>query len=356
MLPLTKRVDIELGYSCNARCSFCYYLRSIETGGPKKDLSTDRVKRLLRFIRQKGIEVVDFSGGEPTVRKDLIELITYAKGLGFRSIGIITNGIVLANMDYARRLAEAGVDDFLFSLHGPDAKTHDELTNVPGSFERIIKSIQNIKQLRTKCRTNTVVTSYNYNKVEAITQLLVELEIPIINFILFNPVYETRNVAKEMIINYAQAAPFFKRAIDNYALKITKLTIRYMPFCLMENYEKYLVNTAQRQYDLDEWDYLIRTQVRNGRLLTYIALGIGLFLLSRDLPMYTIDWNRIKQEGIRKFFEFKNKVKSLYCRECRYDKICDGVWKNYAKCNGFGKLKPITGGAKITDPTYFMRQ
>ena len=81
---LTDRVDLNVGYSCNERCQFCYYQDTMVTDGILRDLSTDECKRTLRFIRDQGKTVLDFTGGEPTIRKDFLSLVRYAKQIGFR--------------------------------------------------------------------------------------------------------------------------------------------------------------------------------------------------------------------------------------------------------------------------------
>ena len=90
-MQLTTRVDINIGYSCNEKCKFCYYIQTVKDRNTEKDLSTDEVKRRIQYIHNQGIQTLEFTGGEPTIRNDLAELIAYAKSLGFQSISMITN-------------------------------------------------------------------------------------------------------------------------------------------------------------------------------------------------------------------------------------------------------------------------
>jgi len=80
MSNLTRRIDLNLGYTCNINCRFCYYQNSMHDGtsAGRKDLSTQDAKRWLLFFRRKGLDAVDLTGGEPTIRRDIVELIAYA--------------------------------------------------------------------------------------------------------------------------------------------------------------------------------------------------------------------------------------------------------------------------------------
>ena len=69
MPRLSERVDIRLGYRCNARCGFCYYKESLTS--TRDEPSTEQVKARLRIMRRAGASEVEFTGGEPTIRRDL---------------------------------------------------------------------------------------------------------------------------------------------------------------------------------------------------------------------------------------------------------------------------------------------
>lgn len=125
----TKKVEINLGYACNAKCPFCYYYESVVTKSNEHTLTTEDAKNQLLQAKMLGIEEIEFTGGEVTLRKDLPELIAYAKKkLGFSIVCLITNGIRLSKREYMASLVNAGIDDILFSVHGHDAYTHDYLT------------------------------------------------------------------------------------------------------------------------------------------------------------------------------------------------------------------------------------
>jgi MoaA/NifB/PqqE/SkfB family radical SAM enzyme len=355
-LPLTSRVDINVGYSCNERCKFCYYIQTVKDRKLEKDLSTEDVKSKIRYIRERGIRTLEFTGGEPTIRPDLIELISFAKSLGFESISMITNGIRMAQPSYAKACVDAGVDDFLLSIHGHEAGAHDRVTEIPGSFEKALQAVRNLSPLGVKVRANCVISGLNFTTPAETLGLYHSLGIRTANFILFNPIVEADwRTAPELNVKYADAAPHLRRAIDLYKDKIRKITVRYIPFCLMRGYEQYVTNMPQIQYDPDEWDYLIRTTIREGKLISTAALWVGMLLYPAKRRSLASGWNTFKHEGIKYFLQIKNKAKGSECRKCAYNLVCDGLWRKYAELNGFGELKAVEG-PRVTDPTYFLKQ
>jgi len=86
--------------------------------------------------RKQGFGRIAFTGGEPTVRLDLVRLVSIAAGLGYSEIGITTNGRMFSAGELARELVEAGLNRVSFSLHGPEA-VHDSLSGVAGAFRQL---------------------------------------------------------------------------------------------------------------------------------------------------------------------------------------------------------------------------
>ncbi|HTZ11833.1 MAG TPA: radical SAM protein [Candidatus Margulisiibacteriota bacterium] len=356
-MQLTKRIDLNLGYSCNIKCSFCYYQKSMRCAGKeaRHDLSTQEAKKWLLFFRRKGLEAIDLTGGEPTIRDDIAELISYAREIGYKKICIITNGLRLADEALLARLVESGLNDILFSLHGPNRQIHEALTQTPGSFDKLLKAFANARASGLRMKSNTVVNGISYRYVEETAELLYGLGVRVVNFILFNPIIEAKGSGSDMNVDYIQAAPYLSRTIDAYKDKLDKITLRYIPFCVMPGYEQYITNTPQIQYDPDEWDYYWRTYFRNGIFLWAGAIALGSLLHPRPLRLASLDFNTAKHEAIKWALAFVNKTKGRQCKGCAYYMICDGLWRGYAKKKGFSELIPFMG-KRISDPAYFMTQ
>src|SRR5579859_8129120 len=110
------RAIVRVLLACNNRCVFC-----AQDGLP---ITRTEVETELTALRARSDEVT-FVGGEPMLEPRLTAFIGRAKGLGFRRIGVQTNGRGLAAPDFAPALAGAGLTDVHLSVHGADAAVHD---------------------------------------------------------------------------------------------------------------------------------------------------------------------------------------------------------------------------------------
>lgn len=119
---------VEVTESCNLSCSFCF--ASSSPSGAHRP--TEEVVDLLETVKQDGeARPIQFSGGEPTVRDDLPELVELAGDMGFSHIEVNTNGIRLGTEDgYARRLADAGVTAIYLQFDGLSGEASEDIREV----------------------------------------------------------------------------------------------------------------------------------------------------------------------------------------------------------------------------------
>ena len=112
---------LKLGYRCNDACRFCH-------SAPHRgvDLSTAAVRSRVDRVVAAGVERVVFSGGEPTIRPDLVELVSYARAAGLE-VGLVSNGRMLAYRGLREALLDAGLSQAYLSLHSHRAAVHDSL-------------------------------------------------------------------------------------------------------------------------------------------------------------------------------------------------------------------------------------
>jgi pyrroloquinoline quinone biosynthesis protein E len=142
---------------CNARCGFCAWNPDFYSADD--ELSTDEVKSLYSQARAAGFVALTVWGGEPLVRRDIGELLEYAKGLGFFT-NVVTNGAVL------HRKADVvmpHVDRLAISLDHPSPK-HDEMRKIPGLYFRIVDATRDIKQ---RYPDKKVLFNYTFQKSNA---------------------------------------------------------------------------------------------------------------------------------------------------------------------------------------------
>jgi len=164
---------------------------------------------------RRGYRRLGFTGGEPTLRKELPSLIRLAVKIGYRYIRLQTNGLRLADPAYAKSLADAGLSFVKFSIHGHTAEVHDSLTMVPGSYEACLKAMRNLRRLNIGVGVNLVLNKRNYRHLREIYEkLLVELEVS--DHVLIAPLYEGNMArhAEEMGVRLSDAAPYIRKVYE----------------------------------------------------------------------------------------------------------------------------------------------
>jgi MoaA/NifB/PqqE/SkfB family radical SAM enzyme len=166
-------VKIKLLYGCNLRCQMCNHWREARP----RQLTTARLKEVLEELAALGCRKVHFTGGEPTLRQDLEELIAHASEAGLR-VTLTTNG-TLVTRERARRIVEAGLRGVNVSIDSPVAAVHDEIRGVPGAFA---ESTEGLKNLRKESRRgklslalNTVVTRLNWHTLAELPKLALKV-------------------------------------------------------------------------------------------------------------------------------------------------------------------------------------
>ncbi len=134
---MLKEVIISITNRCNLKCRMCDIPLARQA-----ELDSSRWKRLISQARDAGASAIVFSGGEPLLREDLVDLVSYAKSLGLGCC-LTTNGTLLTP-DLARRLACAGVDVVNISIEGP-AAVHDSLRG-SGNYAKACAGLEYLRQ------------------------------------------------------------------------------------------------------------------------------------------------------------------------------------------------------------------
>ena len=180
-LPL--EITLWLTYRCNAHCSFCIFTSSEESRREALsagELSTEQIYRLLDDLAALGTRRTMITGGEPTLREDLVDIVAYATRHKIRT-GIFTNGSLLDRL-LAEELVAAGIDTICISLDAVDTALHDSLRNMPGLGEKVLAALGHVDETRKrlgrkmKLVTNTVVTARNYHQLDRIVELKADFD------------------------------------------------------------------------------------------------------------------------------------------------------------------------------------
>jgi len=172
-----KTLSIEIGIRCNNRCSFCYQSGWRSRGSRLADPSFETLVGKLKWGMENGYDSVGFSGGEPTIRRDMVDLVRTSVELGFCRVSITTNGRRFSNREFAKTMLEAGLDSIGWSLHGPDARMHDALVGREGAFRQVMEGMKNVSELSHELNVKldqnlfVLVNTSNHRKLARICRL-----------------------------------------------------------------------------------------------------------------------------------------------------------------------------------------
>ncbi|NIA28808.1 MAG: radical SAM protein [Actinobacteria bacterium] len=158
-------ISLEVTYSCNAHCKHCHL------GGIIKDEVTVSPQRYGELCRQIQPVVAQVSGGEPLLRKDLVEIIKALHRPNRAPVVVITTNAALLTKEKYYALREAGTDQFSVSMDYPDER-HDEFRRIRGLFAKIEKLISELQEEDEKAITlSCVVQKDNFRDLPKIAAL-----------------------------------------------------------------------------------------------------------------------------------------------------------------------------------------
>jgi MoaA/NifB/PqqE/SkfB family radical SAM enzyme len=150
---------LRLGFECNETCLFCNFTPESEPDWHR--FTTDEAKEFISRFAGTSHRELSISGGEPTLRKDLPEIISYARELGVKQIQIQTNA-TLIDEKLALKLREAGLTDAFVAFHSHIPEIQNNLTGLKGSYEKAIAGIKNLIAAGVSTAINIVITTRNF--------------------------------------------------------------------------------------------------------------------------------------------------------------------------------------------------
>jgi len=232
-------MEIFLGSECNNNCRFCC----------AKDFISEPFNRILEKIKKAG--KINFTGGEPTLKKRLPELIEYA---GEKEVEITTNGRMFSYDKFTKKIVESGLDRAIVSVHGHKSSLHDYLTRSEGSFEQTKKGLKKLKEF-VPVQANVLVNTVNYRSLPKITEMVVGEGVESVCFIY--------PVLGGNIFNYLWFFPDFGdiENVLNDSIKVAKRNgvraeVLNVPRCFLDDNE---INAAEKKYPMIEEKKFVKT-------------------------------------------------------------------------------------------------
>ncbi len=162
--------QIDLTYRCNLKCIHCYCEGSEDKG---RELTTVEWKKVLDIIHQEGCIWLTFSGGDPLVRGDFLELYSYAKSKGF-IVTLFTNSYSITEeiINYLAKIPPLSIE---ITLNGITKKTYESITQIRDSFPRVIRNIKLLSKSKIKLILKSNCLKQNKNEIANIKEWTEEL-------------------------------------------------------------------------------------------------------------------------------------------------------------------------------------
>jgi radical SAM protein with 4Fe4S-binding SPASM domain len=324
--------EIALTYRCNNRCTFCY-ASAPERGRAVREMNMDEVKRVIdKIVEQAKVPTVSFTGGEPTLRRDLPELIAYAKSNKMR-VNLITNGIRCANAGFVSELQRAGLDSAQVSLEAASAEVHNRVVGNPRAFDRTVQGLKNLKAAGIHTHTNTTINQHNRDHLAALIDFLADLRQ---EYLSMNMVIRTGGAASRA---GDQAAEIGYRAIGPLVLSLKRhAEARGMRFVWYSPVPYCLFNPAQHGLGSQSCaaaDGLLSVNPA-GDVLPCSSFEQGLGNLLRE------DFDTIWQSRTAKYWRRKEFLPPN-CRGCELADLCCGACPLYwDQVGGFAEIEAET--------------
>ena len=297
---MVRRLDLKVGYSCNNNCRFCVVAR--RRANP--DRSIDALVTALERARPEATEVV-ITGGEPSMRSDLVELVAAAHRLGYGRIQLQTNGRMASYRGLADDLARAGLTEAVVALHGATPGTHDGLVRSPGAFDQTRRGLDNLVAAGVQVIVKTVVVRPNVRELVDIARIAADSGARAYQAAFVHAEGNARDEFDQIVPQMKDAVPPITAALDLAASRGLDAHVEAVPICLLCGRET-----------LASELYLPPTEV--------------------DCP-----------EGLDTDFDntrvAEGKAKGPRCSRCRFVAVCEGVWSEYPERFGWDEFVPVPG-------------
>ena len=294
--------------ACNMYCDHCYRDAGCKA---EEELSTAEAKTLLEQIARAGFKIMIFSGGEPLMRPDIVELVAYAASLGLRPV-FGTNG-TLITLEMAQRLKAAGAMGMGISLDSMDREKHNRFRKFPGAWEGAVQGMRNCRAAGLPFQIHTTVMEWNNHELEALTDFAVAEGAVAHHFFFLVPTGRAKTIEAESL-----RAEAYEETLTRIMKKQQEVDIELKPTCapqFLRIAAQMGMKTRFRRGCLAGTAYCIISPKGKVQPCAYLNMELG-------------DVRRTPFDEIWKNSEVLNRLRTLEysggCGSCEYKRACGG--------------------------------
>ncbi len=350
--PSLERSTFDLGYielpilsevaltgRCNIKCRFCYAsctcTSESDDDSDLEELTTEDVKRVLQIIRQDAeVPSVSFTGGEPVLRDDLTELISYASDSLKMRVNLITNGTLISR-NMAENFRSAGLASAQVSIESPDPDVHDSIVGVKNAFNASLEGLYALKAAGISVHPHATLCRLNVHTLLGMSRFTKSLGIDRFSLNMIIPA--GRGADQELAVKYTE----IKEIVRTIKAEAESESIRFMwysptPMCLFNPVSHELGNKGCSACE---------------GLLSVDPYGRLLPCSSWKEPL-----GNLLEQGFKSLW-FGERGRFLRgkcaahpeCRKCEHFAVCHGACPLYFKIHGYSELDDVFEKRKISE-------
>ncbi|HNX80611.1 MAG TPA: radical SAM protein [Candidatus Omnitrophota bacterium] len=319
--------EIAVTYRCNLTCRFCYAACGCKKDNSRKECDLRSMKKILRIIRDEAkVPSVSFTGGEPMLRKDLTQLIAYAKSLSLWT-NLITNGTCVTHRA-AEELKAAGLDSAQVSIEAGCADLHDSIVQQEGSFDKTCAGVCALRDAGIRVHTNTTISALNKDSLRMILPVVKSLGMDRFSMNMLMPEGSAKMNMSELFVSYSEIGA----CILDIRQKAAEMGLEFMwysptPLCIFNPVVHGLGNKGCAACDG------LLSIAPNGDILPCSSFPKPMANIVRSKGKFREIW---RSEAFA-YFQ-KKKFAHQRCQACEHLAVCNGACPLYWDAVGFQEL------------------
>jgi molybdenum cofactor biosynthesis enzyme MoaA len=297
-------LDIVLHYDCNLKCTYCTCAGEMRH---RKGLTAAEILPHVDRAAAAGCIALSITGGEPTIRHDLLPLIRYARHRGFSDIKIQTNGLVFSTANNVERALEAGVTRIGLSVHGHNSRDADAYARItqsgPESHTLFLAAVDHLVAADVTLSADLIVMT---ETVDTLLDGLADLHkrgIQAFNLWYVSLTDDNRNNVDSMP-RISDALATIVACMDYGRAQGVVVNSLHLPRCVLPGYETHV---------------------------THPGVGRNVLVVT---PESTFQLSDSRLSG---------GCKPDRCNDCTYNPVCPGLREDYVARFGDDELQPVTG-------------
>lgn len=308
-----KTLFLSASYDCNERCMFC---PCAENARQYFSLTLEEIKESLDVAIEKAeVEMVLLSGGEPTLKNEVLEFIGYVRFRGIK-LGILSNALKFASSTYLDKfIAIAGTDfELTTAFHSCYSDNHDRITCVPGSFLKSLQGIQGLIERGVSVTVKYNLNNLTYRELPEYVDWLYATFPDRIPWVLCN--IDVCGVALRnktyTAVPFNESRPFLEQALDKviaYEREGRQRVVRIFntPLCCVDPYY---------------WRFLQKSE-------------------GGMMPALRLPYEKPEENGLQLNLKGDGGAVFRQCRECALQPQCPGTWSRTGELYGDRVFKPF---------------